>query len=126
MVHSPPLPSFFALRVELRVGLEAEASASTGARFLFGHREARPSVVASERVIVVREKKHRVVFTFGGISALLGRMRWQVNNPSMSKKRDNAWLVLVVHEGRATRGAQAVGYHDGPALPARPVARDRM
>ena len=35
-MYSPFGPSFFALRVELRVDLDADASASGAARFLFG------------------------------------------------------------------------------------------
>lgn len=52
-------PSFFAVRVELRVDLDADAStsAAAAARFLLG-----------------------------GIRTLFGRIRWHVSNSSMSTK----------------------------------------
>ena len=97
LMHSLPCPlSFASTRAELRVVLVGVCSASTWARFLFKHStmrarpHPRPWKVAS--ISPSSKKKNDMKDTFGGISALLGRMRWQVISSSMleNEKRDNA------------------------------------
>lgn len=88
MRYSPPCTAFFALRVELCVGLDGVSAtlASGWARFLF---KTPRSASESRQTTVGIMRKTRGI-TLGGISALFVRTRLQVSNPSMLKKRDNA------------------------------------
>jgi hypothetical protein len=95
-------PSFFAfaLRVELRVGLDGVCSVSGCVRFLFRASWSASGGRVNQYMASASNGKNRGS-TFGGISALLVRMRWQVNSASMLKEGVvDAWLVRVEqHQG---------------------------
>lgn len=89
--HAPSCASFLSRAAQRRPGPVSSLGINGGAR--------PRSKVASKKKLVnynCRARKSERA-TFGGISALLWRMRWQVMSSSMVEKRDNAsssWLPV--------------------------------